>query len=194
MVWAPWFSALATLTPSSTRKWWRSTCYPTPKINCLPTGSTYMQDNASIHVSASTNRFFEDNNIARIRWPAQSPDLNPIENLWNIMLREVRKKEPKNKTQLLQVLEEEWKKIPTDTCIKLVDSMPKRMAAVIASKGYPTKYWRCILLWYWFHVKWLRFKLFIIVYLQSFLFFCSGVFVVVTVWSHRVHCTKQAHP
>ena len=68
--------------------------------------------------------------------------MNPIENLWDELNRKVRKHKPlpKNKDDLWQILQEEWKNINEDIYKNLIDSMPWHIAAVIANKGYPTKY------------------------------------------------------
>jgi len=68
--------------------------------------------------------------------------MNPIENLWDELDRQVRARKPlpKNREELWQALQEEWLKIDEHKYKNLVDSMPRRIAAVIKSKGNPTKY------------------------------------------------------
>lgn len=72
--------------------------------------------------------------------PAQSPDMNVIENLWAILDNKVRQHSISNKEQLKTVLLEEWGKIGSEITKKLVESMPSRINAVIKSKGNHTKY------------------------------------------------------
>ena len=68
--------------------------------------------------------------------------MNSIENLWEELDRQVRvcKLLPKNWEELWQALQEEWINLDENKYKNLVDSMPRRIAAVIASKGNPTKY------------------------------------------------------
>ncbi len=73
-------------------------------------------------------------------WPIMSPDLNPIEHLWGILKREVDERKVSNIHQLRDVIMEEWKRTPVATCEALVNSMPKRIKAVLENNGGHTKY------------------------------------------------------
>ncbi|GFT24305.1 transposable element Tc1 transposase [Trichonephila clavipes] len=70
----------------------------------------------------------------------QSPDLNVIENLWSHLERDVQKHQITSKEQLKSVLQEEWLNIAPEITRHLVESMPRRLEAVISAKGYATKY------------------------------------------------------
>ena len=78
--------------------------------------------------------------LTTLDWPPQSPDLNIIEAVWDYLDREKNKKQPTSKDQLWRVLKEAWDNIPEDYLQKLQQSLPKRIAAVIKSKGGHTKY------------------------------------------------------
>ena len=106
----------------------------------MPRGWILQQDNDPKHRATSVKNFFGRSKIRVMEWPSQSPDLNPIEHLWEHVDCNLQKIKPKNKTELFQNIKKCWSKIPIDVLIKLVDSMPARCKAVIDSKGYPTKY------------------------------------------------------
>ena len=73
-------------------------------------------------------------------WPSQSPDLNPIENLWSILDSNLKDRRPQSKAELFQVLQEGWNRLDVDLLRRLVESMPRRIQAVIDANGYMTKY------------------------------------------------------
>lgn len=97
----------------------------------------YQQDNASIHVSHETRAFFVENQIDVIPWPARSPDLNPIENLWAILSSKVyaNGKQYESVEELTDSILREWKAIRMEHLHHLVESMPHRCIAVIEHKG-----------------------------------------------------------
>lgn len=75
-------------------------------------------------------------------WPAQSPDLNPIEHLWQMLKFRLSAypEKPGSIHELWKRVEAEWEKISKEECIKLIHSMPRRVAAVLKAKGGYTKY------------------------------------------------------
>jgi hypothetical protein len=75
-------------------------------------------------------------------WPALSPDLNPIENLWGILAREVYAdgKQYNSKEELKHAIRREWQKISPHVLKNLVESMTKRIYQLISLQGRKTKY------------------------------------------------------
>lgn len=99
-------------------------------------------DNAPAHRSTVVNCFKTAVGIRTIQWPARSPDLNPIENVWDILGRRIRKQNPRPSSlaQLASALKTEWESIPQSHIQHLILSMTRRVRAVIEAKGGPTRY------------------------------------------------------
>lgn len=100
----------------------------------------FQQDNDPKHTAYIIDDFLEQNGIEKLPWPAQSPDLNPIEHLWDEMERRMKARRPKNKNEMKKLLVETWNNIGSDVTKKLVESMPRRLRQVILNKGGPTRY------------------------------------------------------
>ena len=103
--------------------------------------TVFMHDGAPCHRSKIVKQFLSEKNVATLGWPGNSPDLNPIENLWEILKNKVAEKQPSSAGALNHAIKEVWvKEISRDYCEKLICSMPKRIHAVIKNKGGHTKY------------------------------------------------------
>lgn len=107
----------------------------------MPLSWHFQHDNDPKHTSKFVKDWLADQNIDVIRWPAQSPDLNPIENLWEIVGRGVNRDAVYgDKNKLFEAVERAWSAIPKKIIDNLIGSMNKRCADVIKNKGYATKY------------------------------------------------------
>ena len=94
--------------------------------------SVFMQDGAPYHRAKIVNQFLKAQKINILDWPGNSPDLNPIENLWTILKNKVSERQPTDAKILEQAIKEVWvRDISPAYCRNLVESMPRRLEAVI---------------------------------------------------------------
>ena len=101
----------------------------------------FMQDGAPYHRSKLVTIFLKKKKVKVLDWSKNSPDLNPIENLWAVIKDKVAEKQPSSLSDLCRAIKEVWmKKISKEYCANLVNSMPRRLAAVIQNNGGHTKY------------------------------------------------------
>ena len=99
-------------------------------------------DNAPPHRAAVVRDYLEESGIRRIDWPPRSPDLNPIEHLWDVLGRRVRQRQPPPQSiaQLANGLQEEWLAVPQELILHLIHSMPNRINQVLVARGGHTRY------------------------------------------------------
>lgn len=109
-------------------------------VDNMPQNWVFQQDNDPKHKSNLVKNWLNHNNITVLDWPAQSPDLNPIENLWGMFEREMQGQKYSKTEDLFEALHKHWNQLSKGYLEKLVDSMPRRCQEVIKNKGYCTKY------------------------------------------------------
>ncbi|XDV34316.1 hypothetical protein PO909_004485 [Leuciscus waleckii] len=114
-----------------------TTMYPSPD-------GYFQQDNAPCHKARIISNWFleHDNEFTVLKWPPQSPDLNPIEHLWDVVERELRALDvhPTNLHQLQDAILSIWANISKECFQHLVESTPRRIKAVLKAKGGQTQY------------------------------------------------------
>ena len=108
-----------------------------------------MHDNASVYTAQIIQALLRDLGIRVMNWPPYSPDLNPIENLWALLKQQIYKDHPdlerasdtvETLTRLVQAAKEAWQTIRNDVIVRLSETMPHRVEAVIKADGWYTKY------------------------------------------------------
>jgi transposase len=100
----------------------------------------FMQDGDPSHTAKSTRAWLERQGIQTLTsWPSNSPDLNPIENVWAIMKNRVYRRRPTTVEALKQIIQEVWNSLTVDLLRRLVDGIPKRLKEVVRKHGGPTK-------------------------------------------------------
>lgn len=102
----------------------------------------FQQDGDPKHTAKIVKQWLASQKFKTMQWAAQSPDLNPIENLWALLKKRLARYEnaPQNLNELWFRVKSEWANIPTEHIDKLVESMPKCVKCVIKVKGLWRKY------------------------------------------------------
>jgi len=96
---------------------------------------TFMQDNARPHTAHANLNYLGSKLVKLLMWPARSPDLNPIENLWAWLQRKVSDRGPRDEEELRQFVTAEWEAIPQSLIDEYVRSFQRRLAEVRRRKG-----------------------------------------------------------
>jgi len=107
-----------------------------------PVDIIFQQDNDPKHKSKMAMNWLEDSGMEVMIWPPQSADLNPIEHLWHHLKKRLGEYEapPTSIHVLWERVQKEWNEIPAAVCQNLIESMPRRIEAVLQAKGGYTKY------------------------------------------------------
>ncbi|GFV58492.1 transposable element Tcb1 transposase [Trichonephila clavipes] len=97
----------------------------------------FMDDNPTCHRTLAVQDCLDNEGIQRLVWPARSPDLNPIENVWDALGTQVagRNYPPTNKNPLIRALTEKWDKLPQQLLDNVVQSMVRRVECCITLHG-----------------------------------------------------------
>lgn len=98
-----------------------------------------MQDNDPKHKSRMTMDYLKNQDYQLMEWPPQSPDLNPIENMWSLLKRRLYNNydcPPKGMLELWERIGKTWYDISMEECNKCIETMPMRCRDVIKNKGY----------------------------------------------------------
>ncbi|GFW47096.1 uncharacterized protein TNCV_55491 [Trichonephila clavipes] len=106
-----------------------------PFLNGLP-GTIFQQDNACLHTARVAKDFLCP--FQTLPWPARSPDLSPVEHMWNQLKRQMPLWHSVHDSEL--AVPDLWVHLPQDNIRCLINSMPDRVAACIAAGGGPTHY------------------------------------------------------
>ncbi|UYV75065.1 GTF2IRD2 [Cordylochernes scorpioides] len=109
-----------------------------PYLQGVP-NALYQQDNARPHTARISQQALQD--VQMLPWPPYSPDLSPIEHVWDIIGRRLHAlPQPRLEDELWQMVEREWRAIPQDAIRTLIDSLPRRVAECIAVRACDTDF------------------------------------------------------
>jgi len=98
------------------------------------------QDGASAHTAKIVGHMLEEEGVETLVWPARSPDLNPMENVWHLLKNNVYKRSPNTVNQLEDYILDEWDRLEDATVQSVVRSFPSRLGQVIELEGEVTYY------------------------------------------------------
>ena len=112
-----------------------------PYINNIDNNVRFMQDNDPKHTSKRVGAWLEEQNINWWHTPPESPDINPIENLWHELKEYMRRVvKPKTKQELVSGILEFWDTVDINKCKKYIGHLRKVIPKIIEQNGGPTGY------------------------------------------------------
>ena len=108
----------------------------------------FMHDNAAVHRERPAREYLYANGVESIPWPANSPDFNPIENVWSMMKYCIQERYPefeqrrqRNREEVRSIVLEAWYHSTTvEKLSRLMESMSRRCEDVIGANGGPIPY------------------------------------------------------
>jgi transposase len=100
----------------------------------------FQQDKAPAHWAKLTLQHFKDRNVKVLDWPGNSPDMNPIENLWSDVAKRVRGVVVSNSEELFEIVARAWDEVSLDYVRSLYRGMPRRVLSAKAARGGNTRY------------------------------------------------------
>ena len=104
----------------------------------FPESHRFQQDNDPRHRSKKTRTFMDNNNTVYPNWPAQNPDLNPIEMVWAQMKRHVPKAKPRTKDELAECTGQFWRNVTVELCNKYINHLYKVVPVWVLVNGEST--------------------------------------------------------
>ncbi len=99
-------------------------------------GWVFQHDNDPKHTTKATKEWLKKKHIKVLEWPSQSPNLNPIDNLWRELKFRVAKRQPRNLNDLERMCKEVWDKIPPEMCANLVDQLQETSDLCDCQQGF----------------------------------------------------------
>ncbi|GFV46819.1 transposable element Tc1 transposase [Trichonephila clavipes] len=117
-----------------------SLCASSIRRRLLQRGAVFQQDNARPHVAKTVKSYLDSQQVQLLPWPAYSPDMSPIEHEWDIVGRRIARDPVASTDELWLRIQTIWNTLPQTDIKNLFNSMPRRVAALIAARGGHTKY------------------------------------------------------